>query len=112
MCNKAPETYHALLAAQADGAVIGVDGKGQPLARPRPPQTLDDIAEQARQQRDLLLKDALAVLDRHTSQKGYGLPTTLTDEQARLWAVYAQALRDVPQQYGFPTQVSWPVKPA
>ena len=27
------------------------------------------------------------------------------------WAVYRQALRDVPQQAGFPDTVEWPVKP-
>jgi hypothetical protein len=28
------------------------------------------------------------------------------------WAVYRQALRDVPQQSGFPTNITWPTKPA
>ena len=27
------------------------------------------------------------------------------------WATYRQALRDVPQQAGFPTNVTWPQKP-
>lgn len=27
------------------------------------------------------------------------------------WAAYRQALRDVPQQAGFPTSITWPVKP-
>jgi hypothetical protein len=27
------------------------------------------------------------------------------------WATYRQALRDIPQQGGFPTTVTWPVKP-
>ena len=27
------------------------------------------------------------------------------------WAAYRQALRDIPQQEGFPTTVTWPVKP-
>lgn len=30
------DAYHALLDAQAAGAVIGVDDKGQPVARPKP----------------------------------------------------------------------------
>jgi hypothetical protein len=29
-----------------------------------------------------------------------------------VWAVYRQALRDVPQQAGFPTNITWPTKPA
>ena len=28
------------------------------------------------------------------------------------WAVYRQALRDVPQQAGFPNVIEWPVAPA
>lgn len=28
-----------------------------------------------------------------------------------LWATYRQALRDVPQQAGFPTSIEWPVAP-
>ncbi len=27
------------------------------------------------------------------------------------WAAYRQALRDLPQQAGFPTTITWPVKP-
>lgn len=27
------------------------------------------------------------------------------------WATYRQALRDIPQQTGFPTSINWPVKP-
>ena len=27
------------------------------------------------------------------------------------WATYRQALRDVPEQEGFPTTVTWPVEP-
>ena len=36
-----------------------------------------------------------------------GLVSALTGE----WAVYRQALRDVPQQDGFPFDVTWPVPP-
>jgi len=27
------------------------------------------------------------------------------------WAAYRQALRDIPQQEGFPYSITWPVKP-
>lgn len=36
-------------------------------------------------------------------------PDASTDKDA--WATYRQALRDVPQQPGFPNSVVWPVKP-
>ncbi len=35
----------------------------------------------------------------------------LTSEQRAAWVVYRQALRDVPEQPGFPLEVSWPVEP-
>lgn len=37
--------------------------------------------------------------------------TLTTDQQAEL-ATYRQALLDVPQQTGFPTNVEWPTKPS
>jgi len=37
------------------------------------------------------------------------LPDAPTDKSA--WATYRQALRDVPQQSGFPDNVIWPEKP-
>ena len=35
------------------------------------------------------------------------VPQALKDK----WAPYRQALRDVPQQAGFPNNIQWPVKP-
>lgn len=38
------------------------------------------------------------------------VPDTTTDKPA--WLEYRQALRDVPQQSGFPFNISWPVQPS
>ena len=35
----------------------------------------------------------------------------LTIEQQQAWADYRQALLDVPQQAGFPDNITWPTKP-
>jgi len=35
----------------------------------------------------------------------------LSDEQRQAWADYRQALLDVPQQSGFPHNITWPSKP-
>lgn len=35
----------------------------------------------------------------------------LTPEQQEQWAIYRQALRDVPNQPGFPSNVIWPTPP-
>jgi len=54
-------------------------------------------AIQVRADRDALLvaSDYMALADR------------ITDE----WRTYRQALRDLPAQEGFPTNVTWPDKP-
>jgi len=57
------------------------------------------LARNARTQRDTLL-----------SQSDWTqVPDAPVDQQA--WANYRQALRDVPQQAGFPTDINWPTKP-
>ena len=55
-------------------------------------------ATKVRKQRDKLLvaSDHMALADR------------ITDE----WRTYRQALRDVPTQAGFPTNVTWPTEPS
>jgi hypothetical protein len=55
-------------------------------------------ATKVRAQRDELLaaSDNMALADR------------ITDE----WRTYRQALRDVPAQAGFPTNVTWPTEPS
>jgi len=60
---------------------------------------LEQKAEEARTQRDALL-----------SQSDWTqVPDAPVDQAA--WAEYRQALRDLPQQAGFPTEITWPVKP-
>ena len=38
-------------------------------------------------------------------------PTQLSDEDKNLWSIHRQALRDVPDQDGFPHEVEWPEEP-
>jgi len=60
---------------------------------------LEQEAEEVRTQRDALL-----------SQSDWTqVPDAPVDQQA--WAEYRQALRDLPQQAGFPTEITWPAKP-
>lgn len=60
----------------------------------------EDLANMIRMERDSLLSasDWTQLPD---------VPQTLKDA----WAVYRQALRDIPLQSGFPTYVVWPMKP-
>ena len=60
---------------------------------------LEQEAEEVRTQRDALL-----------SQSDWTqVPDAPVDQQA--WAEYRQTLRDIPQQAGFPTEITWPVEP-
>lgn len=73
---------------------------------PIPPEEIAaERAAERRADRDSAMPEALNVLSRHRNQKDYGLPTTLTDEQAAAWSVYLQGLRD------FPETGIWPDKP-
>lgn len=67
-----------------------------------PAPTTEELAAQARSQRDALIAatDYLVASD-----------YPLTDEKRQELTVYRQALRDVPEQPGFPTEIVWPVKP-
>lgn len=61
--------------------------------------SLAPTAEQIRNQRNQLLteSDWTQVADAPVDQAA--------------WATYRQALRDIPQQEGFPTDIAWPTKP-
>ena len=72
-----------------------------------PPQQEPDIKKQSatiRSIRNGLLaqSDVYVLADRWAAMNA---------EQQAAWATYRQALRDVPQQAGFPWEVQWPTKP-
>lgn len=76
-----------------------------------PVPTTEQLAAQARAKRDSLLNDLEPQLLRYERQEKLGIETTDTE----LWYLsalqYAQDLRDVPQQAGFPESVEWPEVP-
>jgi hypothetical protein len=61
-----------------------------------------EFAKSARDSRDTLLSECDWVVVM-SLEAGRAIPTDL--------ATYRQALRDLPQQDGFPTAIVWPVKP-
>lgn len=61
-----------------------------------------EFAKSARDTRDRLLAECDWVVVK-SLESGQAVPTE--------WATYRQALRDLPQQAGFPTSINWPVKP-
>ena len=73
---------------------------GELVVESDPGPTEEQLAAQARSQRDRMLKDSdWAVLP----------DAPVADAQA--WKDYRQALRNVPEQEGFPTDIDWPTKP-
>ena len=61
---------------------------------------LEGLSESMRQQRDSLL----------TSSDWTQVADAPVDQAA--WSSYRQALRDIPQQAGFPDNITWPQEPS
>ena len=81
---------------RSDEAGIGWDYDGTNFIEPPEPAP---TAEEIRAERDNLLSasDWTQVADASVDQAA--------------WATYRQALRDVPEQDGFPHNVTWPTRP-
>jgi len=62
-------------------------------------KALDVKSKEIRSKRDSLLKES----------DWTQIPDAPVDQTA--WATYRQELRDIPQQEGFPENVTWPTKP-
>ena len=66
------------------------------------------LVEQVKSTRDKLIKDTIWRVQRYESEIRLGITTT--DNITNI-DVYIQALRDIPQQEGFPTDIIWPTLP-
>ena len=103
--NDAPNTVkkYAEVAAWCNVNNAMIEDKGdyyEVVAIPAP--TTEELAAQARSQRDALIAatDYLMASD-----------YPLTDEKRQELTAYRQALRDVPEQSSFPVEIVWPIKP-
>lgn len=65
------------------------------------------IASEPARKAEVIRKDRNARLASTDWTQAVDVPQATKDK----WAPYRQALRDVPQQAGFPENVVWPVKP-
>lgn len=81
---------------------IGWIVDGEKFKKPEIP--VEHLAAIARQKRDFLLyqSDVYVLPDRWAQ---------LLEEAKTSWSAYRQALRDVPEQQGFPSEIVWPVIP-
>lgn len=95
-------TYSAAAAwANANNAMIVDQGNYYEVVEV-PAPTAEQLAASIRAERDAKLNDTDIIIIR-CAEAGEPVP----DE----WKAYRQALRDIPQQAGFPDDVVWPEKP-
>lgn len=82
-----------------DGLIGCLDFYGYPKGELK---TDEEYAAEAREKRNALIAetDYMAMPD-----------YPLSEEKRQAVLAYRQALRDVPEQKGFPRQIDWPVKP-
>lgn len=69
----------------------------------------EQISAEKRAERDRRIDAVRWRIERYQTQKAADLPTTDTTEQYQALLIYVQALRDVPEQAGFPNIIEWPV---
>ena len=107
-----------MLIAKLDGSVVGEHQQlfphtGFPEAGPsdawlekngfvRVPKSAEELAAEARSERNRLLSETDWVVIMHTEQ-GTNIPA--------VWELYRQALRDITSQGEFPYTIEWPTKP-
>jgi hypothetical protein len=86
-----------------EGVGIGWSFDGSGDALPPPPDTEGEAARVRAQRNTLLVESDVMVLPDRWA--------VMTPEQQTAWATYRQALRDIPDQAGFPWAIVWPVQP-
>lgn len=67
-----------------------------------------ELAAEVRAERDRRINATRWRIERYQTQASAGLETTETVEQYQAVLMYVQALRDVPEQAGFPDNIVWP----
>lgn len=86
---------------------IGMDQEQQEGALAQREFERERLCQRLRDQRDQRLTQARAWLERHRDEAVLGFDHTLACTELDL-LLYIQALRDVPQQAGFPESIEWP----
>ena len=81
-------------------------------------ERISTASSRIRAERDRRVEESSWIVERHRDQLANGGRTTLTDAEYQSWLTYRQALRDLPQQEGFPWEggpddpaCPWPIEP-
>ncbi|WP_051183053.1 tail fiber assembly protein [Desulfocurvibacter africanus] len=111
------EEHRALLDAQSQGCSIQPGPGGRPVAVKPPAPSIEHLSAAIRAERDRRLAAVLWMRDRHRDEQELGLPATLDIGRYSALMTYIQALRDLPEQAGFPwagpedAACPWPSEP-
>ena len=81
-----------------------------PVAKPDDDAEWDEDSQEWIPGPEVLARDARATRNRLLRDSDWTQVSDAPVDQSA-WAEYRQALRDVPQQTGFPTDINWPTKP-
>ena len=90
-----------------EGLVTLTKKETEAILNPQP--TSEQLADAARAERDRLIESVRWRIERHSDELALGIEPT---EPLEPLLQYAQDLRDVPQQAGFPEAVEWPELPS
>lgn len=83
-----------------------------PLPAPQEEVAIEEnLGASLRAERNWRINAVRWLIDRHRDEQALRLTTTLTGEDYQLVLLYVQALRDLPEQAGFPDTVEWPALP-
>ena len=117
-----PDDYEADVAPfvalwEAEKARLDEEAAAAEAARIAEYNSPEARAARVRAERDRRLASCTWIIERHRDQLDNGEATTLSEEQYQAWQTYRQALRDLPQQPGFPWEgpddpaCPWPDEP-
>ena len=76
-----------------------------------PEKPVEEKEAEARAERDRRIDAIRWRIERYQTQDAAGLETTDTAEHYKAILLYVQALRDIPEQAGFPEAIEWPEEP-
>ena len=105
-------TQYADLAVYCNKNGLIIEDKGDYLEAVNPPEPSDEEKQaEVRAERERRIDAIRWRIERYQTQEAAGIETTDTAEKYQALLMYIQALRDVPEQDGFPDNVVWPDKP-
>lgn len=99
------EKWQLLIEGQLNGKIIAAGEDGHPYVSDPPPLTTEELTKQMREQRDKLLSEMDVIISNPLRWNNF------SQEKQQQYSLYRQALLNVPQQIGFPSNIEWPTLP-